>query len=77
MILVSSIPRAANPTPVDAKSAVFFHVKKRLKLWVVLRDNAYAGSYADEASAHAAAQKQVDAINSGGAAAELVCASNE
>jgi hypothetical protein len=54
------------------KPKVVFEVKRRLKLWVMTRDDVYCGSFPDEKAAQDAAQKQVQAIIKSGAKAELL-----
>ncbi|WP_443749450.1 hypothetical protein [Asticcacaulis solisilvae] len=77
MILVRSENKIPELTPGNTKQPVLFHVRKRLKLWVVMRDDIYAGSYPDEDSAQAAGQKHVDAIIRSGGEAKMVYPSAE
>ncbi len=77
MILVPPEPETPDVSPPNTRQAVQYEVKKRLKLWVVMRDDVYTGSYPDEASAEAAGQKHVDAIIRGGGKAKLVHATGE
>jgi len=52
-----------------AKPPAEFEIKRRLKLWVVLRDDVYCGSYPEEDAAINAAEKEIRAvIQSGGKA---------
>ncbi len=48
-----------------------FEVKRRLKLWVVMRDDIYVGSYPEEAGAVVAAEREVNAVIQGGGKARM------
>ena len=55
-----------------AAKPVLFEVRRRLKLWVVMRDDVYCGSYPDEVMAEDAAKMHIQAIIKGGGKAEMV-----
>ncbi len=55
----------ALPLPVQ------FEVKRRLKLWVVLRDDIYSGSFPEQEGAVLAAEREIKAIIRAGGKAQM------
>ncbi len=74
MALIRSISEANRPkrppAPVPALP-VEFQVKRRLKLWVVLRDDVYTGSYPEEDKAVLAAEREIKAVVKAGGKAHM------
>ena len=66
---IAEIERAKRPQP--PALPVEFQVKRRLKLWVVLRDTVYTGSYPEESAAFRAAEREIKAIVKAGGQAHM------
>ena len=66
---IAEIERAKRPQP--PALPVEFQVKRRLKLWVVLRDSVYAGSHPEERGAVLAAEREIKAIVKAGGQAHM------
>ena len=78
MAVISMIADAHGGKPVPVPSStVAFEVKRRLKLWVVLRDDIYSGSYPEQAAASMAAESEIKAIIKAGGSAEMRAAAAE
>ncbi len=72
MAVISSITEANQARRAAASApTVEFEVKRRLKLWVVLRDNVYSGSFPEEAPAMQAADREIKAIIKAGGQAQM------
>ena len=72
MAVISSITEADRTKRAAAPVlTVEFEVKRRLKLWVVLRDNVYSGSFPEEAPAMQAADREIKAIIKAGGHAQM------
>lgn len=72
MAVISMIAEAQGIKPALAQSpTVEFEVKRRLKLWVVLRDHVYSGSYPEQVAAAMAAESEIKAIIRAGGKAEM------
>jgi len=78
MAVISMIAEAGGGKRALAQSVtVEFEVKRRLKLWVVLRDDIYSGSYPEQVSAAMAAEREIKAIIKAGGKAEMRAATAE
>ncbi len=72
MAVITSIAETARVVPVVALSpTVEFEIKRRLKLWVVLRDNVYSGSFPEQEGAVQAADREIKAIIRAGGKAQM------
>ncbi len=72
MALVTSISEADRIRRAQAPSRpVEFEVKRRLKLWVVLRNGVYSGSFPEEDGALQAAAREINAIIRAGGKASM------
>lgn len=63
---------ARDSAPAGVKPFILFEVRRRLKLWVVMKNDIYDGSFPDEAGATEAAQRQIRAIVNSGGRAEMI-----
>lgn len=73
MAVITSIADADRVKRARAAIPVEFQVKQRLKLWVVLRDDIYSGSFPEEGSALQAAGREIQAILKAGGKAQMRC----
>ena len=71
MTVLTIQPKFPGRAPASAKPHVVFEIKRRLKLWVVLQDGVYCGSFPEEAGAEVAVRRQIQAIERSGGHAEL------
>ncbi len=71
VVLVSTDDaRRSGPAPAIGPF-IEFEVKRRLKLWVVMRDDIYVGGYPEEVGAVVAAEREVNAVIQGGGKARM------
>lgn len=72
MAIIRSISEAdRSKRPPAPALPVEFQVKRRLKLWVVLRDDVYTGSYPEEEKAVLAAEREIKAVVKAGGKAHM------
>jgi len=72
MAVISMLADADRAKRVPAPPAmVEFEIKRRLKLWVVLRDTIYSGSFPEHDGAVLAAEREIKAIIKAGGLAQM------